>query len=59
MASGNDILYIKGEKNTEVSKLEVTLGDLLSMECSNQNVLNKVKTLRIPKKGSIVLLYRF
>ena len=54
MASGNDILYIKGEKNTEVSKLEVTLGDLLSMECSNQNVLNKVKTLRIlkiPEKG--------
>lgn len=54
MASGNDILYIKGEKNKEVSKLDVTLGDLLSMECSNQSVLNKVKSLRIlkiPEKG--------
>lgn len=49
MASGNDILYIKGEKNTEVSKLDVTLGDILSMECSNQNVVNRVKTLRILK----------
>lgn len=54
MASGNDILYIKGEKNTEVSKHDVTLGDILSMECSNQNVVNRVKPLRIlkvPEKG--------
>ncbi|MCI8638413.1 MAG: stage V sporulation protein AA [Coprococcus sp.] len=55
MASGsNDILYIKGEKNTEVQNLNVTLGDILAMECSNQNVVNKVKALRIlkiPEKG--------
>jgi len=47
MASGNDILYIKGDKNTEVQKTDVTLGDILSMECSNQNIVNKVKSLRI------------
>lgn len=54
MASGNDILYIKGEKNTEVSKLDVTLGDILSLECSNQNVVNRIKALKIlkiPEKG--------
>ncbi len=54
MASDNTILYIKGETNTEVSKLDVTLGDILSLECSNQNVVNKVKSLRIlkiPEKG--------
>lgn len=54
MAAGNDILYIKGETNAEVKKLDVTLGDILKMECSNQNVTNKVKSLRllrIPEKG--------
>lgn len=49
MSAGNDILYIKGEKNTEVSKLDVTLGDILSMECSNPNVLNRIKPLKILK----------
>lgn len=44
-----DILYIKGDRNTEVKKLEVTLDDILSMECSNQSVLNKVKSLRLLK----------
>lgn len=53
-AGNNDILYIKGDKDTEVQKLDVTLGDILSMECSNQNIVNKIKTLRIlkvPEKG--------
>lgn len=49
MASGNDILYIKGDKNTEVPKTDVTLGDILSIECSNPNIANKVKSLRILK----------
>jgi len=34
MSSGNEILYIKGEKNTEVKEPNVTLGDILTMECS-------------------------
>ena len=49
MASGNDILYIKGEKNTEVTKLDVTLGDILSMECNNPSIVNRVKPLKILK----------
>lgn len=54
MASSNDVLYIKGDKDVEVKKLDVTLGDILSMECSNQNITNKVKSLRllrVPEKG--------
>ncbi|WP_195255735.1 stage V sporulation protein AA [Coprococcus comes] len=53
MSSGNEILYIKGEKNTEVKEPNVTLGDILTMECSNSSILNRIKPLRIlkiPKK---------
>lgn len=54
MSSGNEILYIKGEKNTEVKERNVTLGDILTMECSNPSIMNRVKPLRIlkiPEKG--------
>lgn len=49
MSSGNEILYIKGEKNTEVKEPNVTLGDILTMECSNSSILNRIKPLRILK----------
>lgn len=45
--------YIKGEKNTEVKEPNVTLGDILTMECSNSSIMNRIKPLRIlkiPKK---------
>ena len=54
MSSGNEILYIKGEKNTEVKEPNVTLGDILTMECSNSSIMNRIKPLRIlkiPEKG--------
>ena len=47
MASGSVVLYVKGEKNTEVQSREVKLGDILSVECTDQSVVNKVKSLRI------------
>ena len=53
MSSGNEILYIKGEKNTEVKEPNVTLEDILTMECSNSSIMNRIKPLRIlkiPKK---------
>ena len=53
MSSGNEILYIKGDKNTEVKEPNVTLGDILTMECSNSSIMNRIKPLRIlkiPKK---------
>ena len=49
MSSGNEILYIKGEKNTEVKEPNVTLGDILTMECSNSSIMNRIKPLRILK----------
>jgi len=54
MAVTNTTLYIKGEKDTELKKYDVTLGDILSMQCTNKEILPKLKTLKvfkIPEKG--------
>jgi len=54
MAVNNTTLYIKGEKNVEVTKHDVVLGDILSMECSDTKILPKLKTLKVikaPEKG--------
>lgn len=47
MASNSETVYIKADRNIEVTKAEVTLGDVLSMECSNPAVLPKLKSLRL------------
>lgn len=47
MASENKILYIKGSRDVEVTKPDVTLGDLLSMESTDKLMLAKVRTLKI------------
>ena len=49
MASESAMLYIKGNRNVEVSKIDITLGDILEIECSDPIVLAKVKTLRVMK----------
>lgn len=49
MSVANTTLYIKGEQNIEVKHRDVTLGDLLTMECSQQNVVSKLKTIKIIK----------
>ena len=49
MAVKQETLYIKGDKNIEVTKPEVTLGDILSMECSNQSVIPRLKTIKVMK----------
>lgn len=49
MASESAMLYIKGDRNVEVTKQNVTLGDILEIECSDSTVLAKIKTLRILK----------
>lgn len=53
MPVGNETVYIKGEQNIEVQTRDVRLGDILSMECANHSVLNRLKTvkvLQIPEK---------
>ena len=49
MASESATLYLKADRNVEVSKQNVMLGDILNMECSDKTILTKVKTLRILK----------
>lgn len=54
MAAIRETVYIKGDQNVEVQSRNVTLGELLSIECVNTQVLSKLKTikiLKIPEKG--------
>lgn len=54
MSVSNNTLYIKGDQSVEVTKREVTLGDLVTMECSQQNMvskLKKIKVMKIPEEG--------
>lgn len=49
MAGNSETVYIKADRNIEVEKADVTLGDVLKMECPNQSVLSKLKTIRLLK----------
>ena len=49
MSVANTTLYVKGEQSVEVKKRDVTLGDLLTMECSRENVVSKLKTIKVMK----------
>ncbi len=49
MAVTNETVYIKADKNVEVTKPDVTLGDIMQMECGNPQVLPKLKTLKLLK----------
>lgn len=45
----SETLYLKLERSAKVPNADVTLGDVASLECSNQNVVNKCKTISIYK----------
>ena len=49
MASSSDTIYIKADRNVEVTKPEVTLGDVLKIECANSSVTSRLKTLKLLK----------
>lgn len=49
MSANQDTVYIKGDRDVEVTKRDVTLGDIISLECSNKNVVPKLKVLKILK----------
>lgn len=49
MSVTNHTLYIKGEQSVEVKNRDVTLEDLLTMECSQQNIVNKLKSMKVLK----------
>ena len=47
MSVVKDALYIKGEQNVKVKGQDVTLGDLISMECVQSDVVSKLKGQKI------------
>lgn len=47
MAGNSDTVYIKADRNIEVIKPDVTLGDVVTMECSNPSVVPKLNTLKL------------
>lgn len=49
MAANQETVYIKGDRDVEVTKTDITLGDIVSLECSNKDVIPKLKTLKILK----------
>ncbi len=42
-----DILYLKLDQNVQVQSKSVTLGEIGKLECSNRELLNKLKTLKL------------
>lgn len=49
MSVTKETLYIKGEQNVKVKGQDVTLGDLISMECTQQSVVSKLRTQKLLK----------
>lgn len=49
MASENITLYIKGDRNVEVTEQDVFLKDIVSMECPDKKFLPKLQTVKILK----------
>lgn len=47
--SNHAVLYLKGEKNAEVTCKDVMLKDILTVECADQTVANRVKVMKILK----------
>jgi stage V sporulation protein AA len=41
------VLYIKAEKNIEITHAQVTVGDILELECKDEALISKIKPLKI------------
>lgn len=49
MPVGSTTVYIKGDQNVEVQKEDITIGDVVNMECTNSHITNKLKTIKLIK----------
>lgn len=47
MAGQSDDVYIKADRNIEVAKKSVTLGDVLKIECANPAMLARIRSLHL------------
>lgn len=43
----SDTLYIKMDQSVELTKSEVTVSDVATLECKNQNILNRLKPVKL------------
>ena len=46
MTSSRKLVYIQGDRDVEVTHPDVTLGDILKMECADRKILPGIKTIR-------------
>lgn len=49
MAEQTEIIYIKADRNIEVEHTDVTIGDVMEVECSDLAILARVKSLKLVK----------
>ena len=49
MAGSSETVYIKADRDIEVTKPDVTLGDVLTLECADQAVVSRLKTVKLLK----------
>lgn len=49
MGEKREIIYVKADRNIEVTKPEVTIGDVLKIECTNAKILFRIRNLRLLK----------
>lgn len=49
MAEVRETIYLKADRNIEVTKPEVTIGDVMKIECNNPTVSARVRSMRLLK----------
>lgn len=49
MAEVREIIYLKADRNIEVKKADVTIGDVMKIECTNEKILEQVRNLKLLK----------
>lgn len=47
MAEIREKIYVKADRNTEVTKRDVTIGDVVKIECINPTVLARIKSMKL------------
>ncbi len=47
MAANTDTVYLKADRNTEVAKPDVTIGDVMKVECANPAMTARIRTLKL------------
>lgn len=48
----SDTLYIKLDQSVELTKSEVTVGDVAKLECKNKSIINKLKPIKLLRDDS-------